>query len=813
MIHPETFEDKTGFTLIREMLLKDCRNDISRALVREIKFSSDPSTFGLQAGRVEEYARVLNEVYGYPDPAVHDFTALIASIRVPGSWFEPEELPDFLESLTGIRRYLDFFLHHAAAPLLGQLSEGIEADPVILQTIVALLNDQGEIRDSASPELAVIRKEIIAARLKSERVLRKVLKEAIVSGILPKDTDFTVKDGRFVIPVPAARKRQLRGYVHDESATGQTLFIEPAEVVEIFNNLRELELAERREIIRIMISLADLIRPHIPDLLLAFGYAGMLDFIRAKARFAIRTGGRFPQLTALPHIEWKSAVHPLLHLALKEQQRAVVPLDITLNSDERILVISGPNAGGKSVCLKTVGLLQYMLQCGMLIPMQPHSVAGVFSSIFIDIGDEQSIENDLSTYSSHLLNLKKLLSIADPSTLFLIDEMGSGTEPTSGGAIAEAALEMIAASGACGVVTTHYANLKLMAGRIDGIINGAMLFDARNMQPLYKLRTGKPGSSFAFEIAGKIGMPEELLSRAREKVGEAHYDFDVQMQNLETEKEELDRRQNEMKVADAFLAEMIGKYTMLYQKLDGSKKEIILEAKREAKLLLEQSNKLIEKAVKDIREAGAKREEVKTVRESLQKEAEKLIESPVEPVPIQGNPETVSVLKRRIKPVPQAPPPKPIGLVKPGDFVSIRGHNSPGEVLRVEGAKASVAFGTLTITLDIGQLAWASAPTGKKSSGSGYQSVMKEINDKSAKFKPEIDIRGVRAEEALRQVMNLVDDAILLNFKELKILHGKGDGILRQVIRDYLSGVREVKSYRDEHIELGGHGITLVSLK
>lgn len=454
-----------------------------------------------------------------------------------------------------------------------------------------------------------------------------------------------------------------------------------------------------------MIRLADHIRPHIADILNGFRYAGMLDFIRAKARLAIKFRGVMPEISEMAVLDWKRAVHPLLELSLREQGREVVPLDISLNEENRILIISGPNAGGKSVCLKTAGLLQYMLQCGLLVPLHVNSVAGIFSSLFIDIGDEQSLENDLSTYSSHLLNLKTLLAKADNSTLFLIDEMGSGTEPNTGGAIAEAALEMIAGKGAFGVVTTHYANLKLMAGKVPGIINGAMLFDSGNMQPLYIMKTGKPGSSFAFEIAGKTGMPEELLDRAREKVGKAHYEFEMQIQNLEVEKEQLARKQQELKIADAFVAEMIEKYTSLYQKLDSSRKEILQQAKRDAEQIIKQSNRLIEKTIKEIRESGAEKQEVKRLREELKVASEELIIADEGEIPVRGKPEALAVAKeKKLTEVKRKNTAKPVDQLTAGDTVTMRGHANPGEILQIQGSKALVAFGSMKMKVNLSEL-------------------------------------------------------------------------------------------------------------
>lgn len=815
MIYPDTFEERIGFDQIREMVRSACRNELSDALAGEMTFSSNHEELLTRLGETDEYVRMLTQVYGHPDPVVEHMMLVLEQIRIPGSWFEPEVLPGLHDALSGMLRYLEFFTNHPDFPLLAAMTHGVYVDANLVDTMGSLLDEQGGIRDSASVELARIRKEISGARIKGERMMRKILKDAVNDGIIGKDAGFTLRSGRFVIPVPAARKRQLQGYVHDESATGQTIYIEPAAVMELFNEVRELELAERREIIRILTELANEIRPHLPDLDNAFRYAARLDFIRAKAKLAVRYQGVLPELVDAPMIQWGKAIHPLLFFSLQEQGRKVVPLDIALDHENRILVISGPNAGGKSVCLKTVGLLQYMLQCGLLIPVHHASTAGLFRNLFLDIGDQQSIENDLSTYSSHLLNLRNLLEGADEGTLFLIDEMGSGTEPSAGGAIAEVALERIAASGAYGVVTTHYANLKLMAGRVPGIVNGAMLFDTQKMQPLYLLRIGKPGSSFAFEIAARTGMPETLLEAARDKVGRAHYEFEIQMQTLETEKDEILRKSQELKVADAFVAEMIEKYTALFKKLEGSRREILDNARGEALRIIAGSNKLIEKTVKELREEATSKERIKEIRATFAKEAEQLTIQEPPPMEVKGRSEALALIRKREEAARKAEIRKlkePVNDLKPGDWVSMKGHPNPGEVLSVNGKKVEVVFGDIRMRVDLNNLERARKPERTRSNKGSVITYSQDLQTKSALFKPDLDVRGLRAEDALSKVRSLVDDAVLLNVYELKVLHGKGDGILRQVIRDFLMAVPEVKRCTDAHPDQGGHGVTLISL-
>ena len=805
--------EKTGFSAIKEMLVSFCRNGISKELAQGISFLCDHDVLRLQLQQADEYLQLLTTEERYPDPVVDDHRWLLEKVTVPGSWFEPELLPAFHASLTGLVDYLNYFSNNTKLPCLSALTEGIVLDVDLVGHLGGMLDEEGNIVDGASEELQRIRKSIRLLHQQSERMLQRILKEAVASGIVSRDTAYTVKNGRFVIPVPAAKKRQLQGYIHDESGTGQTLYIEPGAVMEYFNEIRELELAERRELIRIMQEIADRVRPLSEDLEAAYLYAGRLDFIRAKARLAMVTGSVRPELSSAPMIQWRGARHPLLAFTLKEQNRDVVPLDITLNAEGRILIISGPNAGGKSVCLKTTGLLQFMLQCGLLIPVAQGSVSGIFTQLFIDIGDEQSIENDLSTYSSHLLNLRGLLAHSNSTTLFLIDEMGSGTEPVSGGAIAEATLEAIAASGAFGLVTTHYANLKLLAGRIDGVVNGAMLYDTDSMQPLYLLRMGKPGSSFAFEIAARTGMPPAVLDRAKELTGAAHYNFDTQMQQMEVEKERLARQQEELRVADAFVAEMIEKYSNLYKKLEARRNEIIEEARRDAKQIVSSSNRLIENTIRQIREAKAEKEAVKGARLTLQEEAKKLTVSDSPPVEPSGKPVAVRVKEKKRdkeakREVVDSSP------VVPGDWVCMAGHNQPGEVITADEKSLTVAFGSVKMKVARTQVRKTAQPkSSTRSVPSAHTPVLKEMYQKSLSFKPEIDLRGVRAAEAIASVSQWMDDAILLSHKELRIVHGKGDGILRQTIRKHLEGIREVRSFQDEHIERGGHGVTIVKLK
>jgi DNA mismatch repair protein MutS2 len=597
------------------------------------------------------------------------------------------------------------------------------------------------------------------------------------NGWTPDEAEVTIRNGRLVIPMINTHKRKIQGFVHDESATGHTVYIEPAEIFETNNEIRELEYAERREIVRILIQFAATIRPEIDMLIHAYQFLGKIDFIRAKGRFAIAVNGTNPiHHPEVPEISlqnadhghapapgqsffWRQAIHPLLFLSHQKQKKSIVPLDIALNPEQRILIISGPNAGGKSVCLKTVGLLQYMFQCGLLPPVKEDSEFCLFHKIFIDIGDEQSIDNDLSTYSSKLINLKYFIEQVNVSSLFLIDEMGTGTDPSLGGAIAEATLEALNARMAMGIVTTHFSNLKLLASREHGIVNGAMLYDLKKLKPLFQLKIGKPGSSFAFEIAHEIGFPKDVLENAQMKTGKSQLDFDRELQNLEVEKQDIEQKNTELKVADDFLAELIGKYEKLTADLEAKKKEILGKARDEARVLLENSNRIIERTIKEIRESQAEKSRTKEVRIELAGLREKLLQEP------------------------------DTGI-----------HQEPGQkaVSKPEKKPALVSMPGLV---------------GSEASPHRFQRYFDDLNAKVTNFSIKLDLRGKRVDEAQSLLQRYIDDAILCSIPEVQILHGKGNGVLRQVTRDYLRGQKEVKSVRDAPIEGGGAGITVVSFR
>lgn len=718
-----------------------------------MEFSADLSVIRLLLGQTEELRLILLSQEQFPSQDYYDLREELLRIRIPGTFMEPENLSLLKLSLSSISLIVEFFKRHPKDdyPYLSSLAEEISVDKDLIQEIERIIDNKSQVRDDASSELKKIRKDKKSKLASVEKKIVQSLKLARQSGWTPENAELTLRDGRLVIPLLNTHKRKIQGFVHDESATGQTVYLEPADVLETNNEIRELDYAERREIIRILTAFADTLRPQSEELRYAYTFLGDIDFIRAKAMLAIRINGILPaNISGKPGFEWNEAIHPLLYLAHSRQKKNVIPLSITLEPDNRILIISGPNAGGKSVCLKTVGLIQYMFQCGILPSVREDSSFGIFRHIFIDIGDEQSLENDLSTYTSKLLNLKFFLENLDKNSLFLIDEFGTGTDPALGGPIAEASLEEINRKQAYGVVTTHYSNLKLLAGRVPGILNGAMLYDTAKMKPLYLLKMGKPGSSFAFEIARQIGFPSEVLKSAASKTGTSQLDFDRELQNLEVEKTEMVQKSTELRVADDFLNEMITKYKKLNEELEVSKKKIILKAKEEAKHILDDSNRIIEKTIKEIRENQADKTKTKEARQEIE-ELKKKIEIPSETEDDKGP--------------------------KKKKMVTI---NTPRSTVTPRGP---------------------------------YQSFYDDLQKKLSTFELTLDLRGKRAEETFSILQHYIDDAILLSIPEVRILHGKGNGVLRQITRDYLSHIKEVKKYGDEALERGGGGITVVNFR
>ncbi|WP_192811671.1 endonuclease MutS2 [Pontibacter sp. BAB1700] len=637
---------------------------------------------------------------------------------------------------------------------------------------------------------------VIAHQGQLRKTISSIIRHAKNEGWTPGDAEPTIRGGRLVIPVIAEHKRRIKGLIHDESNTGQTVYIEPESIFELNNDIKDLENSYHRELIRILVGLTNTLRNFIPELRKAYQYLGLLDFIRAKAAFARRIEAAMPKLHKYPHIAWKEAIHPLLYLSHKQLGKPTVPMELELTRDQRILLISGPNAGGKSVSLKTVGLVQYMLQTGMLIPVADNSEAGIFHDIFIDIGDEQSIENDLSTYSSHLTNMKKFVTVADNKSLVLIDEFGTGTEPVLGGAIAEAVLQNLNDSKVFGVITTHYTNLKNFAERTPGIVNGAMRYDHKNLQPLYQLEIGKPGSSFAIEIARKIGLPRHIVDKASSLVGKDKIRYDRLLEELETEKQELEKKLKEATALELKLKRNVKEYQELKNFLEESKQDVMREAKGKAKLLLKDANQKIEATIQQIKQSQAEKEQTKMARRELEEFA------------------TEKVRKEEPRPAHKRVTSNG-GPLKAGDTVSLIGQDSVGQIVGIKGKTAEVLFGGLKTIVKVDNLERAEAQTKKQKKAEtveGYTRGM-NITQRMADFGSTIDIRGEYAEDALNKVMNFTDEAIMLGIPEIKIIHGRGNGVLRQVVRDYLYSVPEVVSLASEAEERGGDGATLAVLK
>ena len=803
MIYPERFEQKIGFTHIREAVKRHCISAMGLERAETMDFSDHREAIERSLDQTVEFMQLLQNGVPFPVRDYHDLREAFQHIRIPGTSISLEDLFALKPSLNALSYILKFGQSEAREdyPELCALTDGIAVDPIVFSEANRLVDDKGEMPDNASPELAEIRRDIHRKSGGIERRIRQIMSDAKTSGWVDPKAEITIRDGRMVIPVHAGDKRALKGFIHDESATGQTVYIEPSEIVETSNEIKELEYAERREVQRILMQFTNQIRPSLPELLNAWELLGQLDFIRAKALLSQEIGGIKPLIHDEPCFHWIQARHPVLEKKLKTEGKSIVPLDLNLNAQERILVISGPNAGGKSVCLKTTGLIQYMLQCGLCVPMHVDSECGLFESLFIDIGDEQSILDDLSTYSSHLRNMKVLLENANQHSLFLIDEFGTGTEPQLGGAIAEAILLELNRKQVFGIVTTHYANLKLLADNHEGIVNGAMLFDTKFMQPMYIMITGKPGSSFAFEIARKTGFPQRILDEASTITGEQHLKFEQQLQQLEVDKKAIKKKERELQVADTLLSEVVAKYKNLLSELESKKKQYLREAANEAQELIDKANSSIERTIREIKEAQAEKERTKEVRQELKKIKEEIAEQ-ASPDPSRGRGDMLPLQREGSG-----------ETLKVGDTVCIDEMEIVGELLAISDTDATILFDTVRLRTSPEKLRKVSRAEGRKTLRRWQSGLADELSEKAEHFDLTLDVRGQRAEAALDSVAKYLDEAKLLSIKELSILHGKGNGILRKLIREYLSHDHEVQSFCDASLETGGSGITRVQLK
>ena len=822
MIYPQNFEQKTGFDKVRRLISDKCLSPLGQERVAEMEFSADYTTVIERLEQTDEFVRILHGEVEFPASFFFDVRYSLKRIRPEGTWLDEKELFDLKRSLQTINDIVRFFRteedEEIAYPALTALAGDILVFPQLIGKIDSILDKFGKVKDNASPTLAQIRKEISSTMSGISRSLQSILRNAQSEGVVDKDVTPTMRDGRLMIPVAPAFKRKIKGIVHDESASGKTVFIEPEVVVEANNRVRELEGDERREIMKILTEFTNIVRPMVPDILQSYEFMADIDFIRAKALFAEQVKGIKPVVENVQQVDWARAVHPLLYLSLQKQNKQVIPLDITLDEKKRILIISGPNAGGKSVCLKTVGLLQYMMQCGLLIPLHESSRTGIFSSIFIDIGDEQSIENDLSTYSSHLTNMKYFVRNCNEKTIILIDEFGSGTEPQIGGAIAEALLDRFNRNRSFGVITTHYQNLKHFAEDTEGIVNGAMLYDRHLMQPLFKLSIGNPGSSFAVEIARKIGLPEDVIPDASAKVGSDYIDMDKYLQDIVRDKRYWESKRQNIRQQEKKLEDITSRYEKYLEEVNRQRKEIMREAKAEAQRILAEANARIENTVREIKEAQAEKEQTKLARKALEEFKASVESAGEEDDKIARKMAKLQERKERKKQKQNAPAAKQTfnrDVIEVGDNVRLKGQVSAGTVMELQGKQAVVAFGMIKSTLKLEQLEKVSKGQIKKEiqkSTFVSSDTTDHMHEKKLNFKQEIDVRGMRGDEALQTVTYFIDDAIQVGASRVRILHGTGTGILRQLIRDYLHSVPGVRHYHDEHVQLGGAGITVVEL-
>jgi DNA mismatch repair protein MutS2 len=823
-IYPENFENKIGFDKIRDLLSSRCLSEMGKEHTLNCAFSFDPELIEKQLDETVEFQKILHDELNFPTGYFIDMRSVLRKSKIQGTFLEVFELFDLKRSLETLRSIANFFKEKEQElfPRLYLVVKGIQIYPFLYDRIDQILTKLGTIKDNASPDLLKIRRDILSLQSGVSKIMAKILKHAQAEGLVEKEVTISIRDGRAVIPVLSSNKRKIRGIVHDESATGRTSYIEPEEIVETNNRIRELESAERREIVRILTKFTDELRPYAEDLEYSYEILGILDFIRAKALWSNESKSVKPVIVHTPELNWLDARHPLLERNLNREKRKIVPLNIRLTKEDRILLISGPNAGGKSVCLKTVGLLQYAIQCGLPVPVHVDSVFGIFERVFIDIGDNQSLDNDLSTYSSHLSDMKFFVRNCNPKSLVLIDEFGTGTEPMLGGAIAESILNRINALQSYGVITTHYTNLKHFASSMPGIVNGAMMYDSNRMEPLFQLQIGKPGSSFAFEIARKIGLPEDILQEATDKIGKDHIDFDKHLRDIVRDKRYWESKRQDIRQSEKKLEELTSTYEDNLSEVKKLRKEILDKAKKEAAEILASSNKIVEQTIRDIKEASAEKEKTK--------EARKRLEDFKDVVSVTRDTEDEQIVRKmekirqrevqkKLRPqkeeskslVPE--PPKKNTEPEVGSWIKLKDQESHGVVLEVNGTNLVVAFGQLRSVVKRDRIEIVSHNEVKKTKENYTAARLnREINDKKLNFKPRIDVRGMRAEEGLQKIQEFIDEAIMVEANELHILHGKGNGILRELIRAFLKSEPAVKKFRDEHVQFGGSGITVVEM-
>ena len=820
MIYPHNFESKLGFDFVKSQLLELCESSSGRGEVDKIFFSHNFRYIEARLKETDEMKRLIESHAERPEVFFYNLESWLKEISLPGSYSSALNFLNLKKTLESFKTVRNFYCKKKDSdsgdfifPFLGLVFRPLVDFPVLIDAIERCVDKRGEVKDTASNELYEVRSQLSAIQGQISRTMSRVLSKAVSDGIVDKDAAPSMRDGRMVIPVQSGNKRMVSGIIHDESASGKTVFIEPAEVVEVSNRLRELQITEQREIVKILVALSDEIRPFIDEILECNSLLGKLDFITAKAKYAISVGASLPSLEKRTELDWYGAVHPVLLETLRQHDKKVVPLNINLNRNQRFLIVSGPNAGGKSVVLKTVGIVQYMMQCGLLPTLYSNSHMGIFKNIFIDIGDEQSIENDLSTYSSHLLNMKYFISHANRDTLVLADEMGSGTEPQIGGALAQTILADLSQKKCFGIVTTHYFNLKNFAEVEPGFVNGSMIYDRQQFKPTFQLSIGSPGSSYALEIATKIGLPREVIDSAKEMVGSEYVDTEKYLAEISRDKKYWQSKRQNIKQKESRLDDLIEQYESAAEELKTKRKSILNTAKLEADEILSSANAKIENTISEIKKAAAEKDKTREIRREFVQFKEKIGEEAEDKLLNIKAPKKLKT-RKKTKATLQSPPvvKKELGV---GDFVKMAGVSSPGQILSISGKEAEVAFGAIRTKVKLSTLQAVEKPVAKNQNSYNLLSdiSIEQSRKRQLEFKGEIDVRGMRGDEALDSVTHFIDDAVQFGAARARILHGTGQGILRSLIRNLLSSNPNVASYSDEDVRYGGAGITVVTLK
>ena len=800
-------ETKIGFDKIKSKLNGLVLGDLGRSKIDEIFFDFNKNSIETKLFCISEFKHIIKESE-FPTSYYYDIREFLKNIGADNTYLNLEEIILLWRSLITIQEILSFFKNEENRekyPYLLEKSIKVNNYPSVIENIKRIVSKEGKMKDSASPELKRIRVEIKSKESQISGIVRRAMGEATKAGYLEDGANIVVRNGKILIPVLAGNKNRVQGVVQDYSATGRTVYIEPIKSVELNNQIRDLNFEEKREIVKILVEFTDSLRPYINELLLSYEFLAEIDFIRAKALLAIELNAEQPKISDKQIVSLRYAQHPLLLMSYQNSGKKVVPLDLEVDNNQRIILISGPNAGGKSIALKTVGLQQYMVQCGFLVPAKSNSKFGIFKKIFVDIGDDQSLESDLSTYSSHLMNMKNIVEKADEKSLILIDEFGSGTDPAMGGAIAEAILEEILKNNAKAVINTHYSNLKYFAAQNSGILNAAMLFDKENLRPLYLLEVGNPGSSFAFEIAKNIGLSENIIQRAKDKTGKKAVDFDKIISEIEVQSRKLRDEQNNLKRVKADLVAKTEIYRLEKEKLIKDKKKILAEASNEAKEILLNANKSIERTILRIKKEKADNEKTKEIRRKFETTKTQLLNK------IKNDETKISKEEKKLNKKKKKEKPENLeGKIKIGDFVITKKQGMKGKVEEIKDGMAMIIFGNTRTFVKLTEL--------QKISNNQQNKQKVKVNIEMEKVKDNnflfgIDLRGLRGDEAMIKIIKYIDNAVIAGASNLKILHGTGNGILRKLIRDYLQKQDYIEWYGDADIREGGQGITLVKLK